>query len=182
MSELEQCFCPNEQCKDCGLRGHGNIGIRAKYGKDKNRDLLYCRTCGKRFAASRASALFGLHLPVETIRQIIHHAAEGVGVRATERLLELDKDTVNRGNLACRRALRTRAFRPADVTAIDRGPARRAVDLCKKKKCSGEPEELEKQYGQTWIWKAIDASTRQLITLWIGGRELDDARQMVRDL
>jgi hypothetical protein len=96
MSEIEQCFCPNEQCKDYSLRGHGNIGIRAKYGKDKNRDLLYCRTCGKRFAASRASALFGLHLPAETIRQIIHHAAEGVGVRATARLLGLDKDTVNR--------------------------------------------------------------------------------------
>ncbi|MGB5987206.1 MAG: hypothetical protein WBG37_18020 [Desulfobacterales bacterium] len=96
MSEFEQYFCPNDQCKDYGLRGHGNIGIRAKYGKDKNRDLLYCRTCGKRFAASRASALFGLHLPAETIRQIIHHAAEGVGVRATARLLGLDKDTVNR--------------------------------------------------------------------------------------
>lgn len=96
MSEFEQCFCPNEQCKNYGLRGHGNIGVRAKYGKDKNRDLLYCRTCGKRFAASRASALFGLHLPAETIRQIIHHAAEGVGVRATARLLGMDKDTVNR--------------------------------------------------------------------------------------
>ena len=96
MSEFEQYFCPNKPCKDYGLRGHGNIGIRAKYGKDKNRDLLYCRTCGKRFAASRASALFGLHLPAETIRQIIHHTAEGVGVRATARLLGLDKDTVNR--------------------------------------------------------------------------------------
>ena len=96
MSEFEQCFCPNEQCKDYGLRGHGNIGVRAKYGKDKNRVLLYCRTCGKRFAASRASALFGLHLPAETIRLIIHHAAEGVGVRATARLLGMDKDTVNR--------------------------------------------------------------------------------------
>ncbi|MCF6290655.1 MAG: hypothetical protein L3J03_06645 [Desulfobacterales bacterium] len=96
MSELEQCFCPNEQCKDYGLRDQGNISIRGKYGKDKSRTLLYCRTCGKRFSATRASALFGLHLPVETIRQIIHHAAEGVGVRATARLLGLDKDTVNR--------------------------------------------------------------------------------------
>lgn len=67
-----------------------------KYGKHKSRDLLYCRTCGKRFAASQTSALFGLHLPAETIRQIIHHTAEGVGVRATARLLGLDKDTVNR--------------------------------------------------------------------------------------
>lgn len=74
----------------------GNIAFRGKYGKDKSRDLLYCRTCGKRFAATRGSALFGLHLPAETIRQIIHHAAEGVGVRASARLLNLDKDTVNR--------------------------------------------------------------------------------------
>ena len=96
MSELEKCFCPNNQCKDYGLRGQGNIAIRGKYGKDKSRDLLYCRTCGKRFAATRANALFGMHLPAETIQQIIHHAAEGVGVRATARLLGLDKDTVNR--------------------------------------------------------------------------------------
>ena len=96
MRELEQCFCPNEQCKDHGLRSQGNIAVRGKYGKDKSRELLYCRICGKRFAATQASALFGLHLPAETIQQIIHHAAEGVGVRATARLLGLDKDTVNR--------------------------------------------------------------------------------------
>ena len=96
MSELDQSFCPNEQCKDYGLRGQGNIALRGKYGKDKSRDLLYCRTCGKRFASTRSSAMFGLHLPAETIRQIIHHAAEGVGVRATARLLGIDKDTVNR--------------------------------------------------------------------------------------
>jgi transposase-like protein len=96
MSEHAHCFCPNEHCKDYGLRGQGNIAIRGKYGKDNSRDLLYCRTCGKRFAATHASALFGLHVPTETIRQIIHHAAEGVGVRATARLLNMDKDTVNR--------------------------------------------------------------------------------------
>jgi transposase-like protein len=96
MRELEQFFCPNEQCKEYGLRGQGNIAFRGKYGKDKSRDLLYCRTCGKRFASTQGSALFGLHLPVAIIRQIIHHAAEGVGVRATARLLDLDKDTVNR--------------------------------------------------------------------------------------
>jgi transposase-like protein len=96
MNELEQCFCPNEQCKEYGLRGQGNIAVRGKYGKDKSRDLLYCRTCKVRFASTQASALFGLHIPAEMIRQIIHHAAEGVGVRATARLLGLDKDTVNR--------------------------------------------------------------------------------------
>ena len=96
MSDLATCFCPNTDCPDYGVRAHGNIAVRGKYGKEHNRELLYCRTCGTRFAASHASALFGLHLPSATIRAIIHHAAEGVGVRATARLLGLDKDTVNR--------------------------------------------------------------------------------------
>lgn len=56
------------------------------------------------------------------------------------------------------------------------------MDFCKKKKSSNDPGDIENQYGQTWIWTAIDASTRLLITFWIGGRELDDARRMLRDL
>ena len=96
MTEIENTFCPNKDCKDYGLRNHGNIAFRGKYGKSKTKDLLYCRTCGKRFASTRATAFFGLHLSDEKIEQIIHHAAEGVGVRATARLLNINKDTVNR--------------------------------------------------------------------------------------
>lgn len=96
MRELEQYFCPNEQCKEYGLRSQGNIAVRGKYGKGKSRDLLYCRTCGKRFAATRASALFWSSFASRDDSTNHHHAAEGVGVRATARLLELDKDTVNR--------------------------------------------------------------------------------------
>jgi len=96
MAGIENAFCPNKDCKDYGLQNHGNIAIRGKYGKDKTKDLLYCRTCGKRFASTRATAFFGLHVSDEKIAQIIHHAAEGVGVRATARLLNINKDTVNR--------------------------------------------------------------------------------------
>ena len=96
MTDVNNAFCPNIDCKDYGLQNHGNIAIRGKYGKDKDKDLLYCRTCGKRFASTRATAFFGLHLSDDKIAQIIHHAAEGVGVRATSRLLGINKDTVNR--------------------------------------------------------------------------------------
>ena len=96
MASIENAFCPNKDCKEYGLQNHGNISIRGKYGKDKKKDLLYCRTCGKRFAPTRATAFFGLHLTDDKIAEIIHHAAEGVGVRATSRLLSINKDTVNR--------------------------------------------------------------------------------------
>ncbi len=96
MENIHDAFCPNKDCSDSGLRNHGNIAFRGKYGKDKTKDLLYCRTCNKRFAATRSTAFFGLHLSDEQIAQIIHHAAEGVGVRATARLLSMNKNTVNR--------------------------------------------------------------------------------------
>jgi transposase-like protein len=96
MEDLSVYFCVNKSCKDYGRLNAGNISIRGTYGKDRSRILLYCKTCGKRFAETHSTAFFGLRLPAEKISQIIHHAAEGVGVRATARLLSLDKDTVNR--------------------------------------------------------------------------------------
>ena len=75
MNEIGDAFCPNKECKDYGLQNHGNITIRGKYGKDKTKDLLYCRTCGQRFASTRATAFFGLHLSDEKIEQIIHNFA-----------------------------------------------------------------------------------------------------------
>lgn len=96
MTDIENAYCPNENCKNYGIRNLGNIAFRGKYGKNKDKDLLYCRTCNKRFAPTRSTAFFGLHLSDEQIRKIIHHAAEGVGVRATSRLLNINKDTVNR--------------------------------------------------------------------------------------
>jgi IS1 family transposase len=56
------------------------------------------------------------------------------------------------------------------------------VDICKKKRCSGSQEDLDGQYGQTWIWTAIDTPSRLLIAFLVGGRELDDARKFLKDL
>lgn len=56
------------------------------------------------------------------------------------------------------------------------------MDFRKKKENSGSEEDIEKEYGRTWIWTAIDAPTRLLINFWIGGRCLEDARNMLKDL
>ena len=50
----------------------------------------------KTFCTDESDSIFWLHLSGEKIEQIIHYAAEGVGVRPTARLLGLNKDTVNR--------------------------------------------------------------------------------------
>jgi transposase-like protein len=92
--DFSQFFCPNKDCRHYGLRNQGNIKKRAIYGKDARR-LLICTTCKKRFAETRCTVFFGVKYSRETIRQILLHVAEGVGVRATARLLGLSKDGVN---------------------------------------------------------------------------------------
>jgi hypothetical protein len=75
MNEIDNAFCPNKDCKDYGLQNHGNITVRGKYGKDKTKDLLYCRTCGKRFASTRATArLLGINK--DTVNRVILRAGE----------------------------------------------------------------------------------------------------------
>jgi hypothetical protein len=72
-----------------------NIAKRGKYWKEQDKVLLYCRTRGQRFATTRDAPLFGAHLPITKVHQIIHLAAEGVSVRTTARFLGLAKNTVN---------------------------------------------------------------------------------------
>jgi len=58
--------------------------------------MLYCKTCKKRFSETKCTAFFGTKYSSKTIAQIIKATAEGNGVRATARIMELDKDAVNR--------------------------------------------------------------------------------------
>jgi transposase-like protein len=120
IENLKFYSCPNKSCSQYGLIDAGNISVRCKYGKN-DRTMLYCRTCGQRFSATRETAFFGSHLSSEIIKQIIRHAAEGVGVRATARLLKMDKDTVDnvvlRVGRHCAEAL-SRLLRSLDLTEV----------------------------------------------------------------
>ena len=93
--DLTTKSCINQNCKDYGNAGLGNIGTRGTYAKDK-RPLLYCKTCGKRFGMTRGTAMFGIKTSLDQVSSIVHHAAEGMGIRATARVLDMDKNTVNR--------------------------------------------------------------------------------------
>jgi hypothetical protein len=66
MNESDYAFRPNKDCIDYGLQNLVHITICGKYGKDKTKDLLYRRTCGKRFTSTSATAFFELHLSDRT--------------------------------------------------------------------------------------------------------------------
>jgi LacI family transcriptional regulator len=72
------------------------LTVCARYGKDKRRRMLYCRSCKARFSERKGTPLFGSQLTEEKALSIFEHPAERNGVRATARLVKVNRNTVVR--------------------------------------------------------------------------------------
>src|SRR3954467_14607938 len=94
--DLSHFCCQNEQCPDYGKRGIGTLTVCARYGKDKQRRMLYCRSCKARFSERKGTPLFGSQLTEEKALSLFEHLAERTGVRATARLVKVNRNTVVR--------------------------------------------------------------------------------------
>jgi len=96
MDDLSRYCCQNKDCPDCGKRGLGNLTVCGRFGKGKRLRLLYCRTCKARFSERKGTPLFQARLSEEKILGLGAHVAEGCGVRKTERLMHVARNTVIR--------------------------------------------------------------------------------------
>jgi LacI family transcriptional regulator len=96
MDDLSRFCCLNPDCPEHGKRGAGNLSVTSRYGPGESRRMLRCRTCKARFSERKGTPLFGSHLPAEKAISVLHHIAEGSGVRKTGRLVGVSRETVAR--------------------------------------------------------------------------------------
>ena len=130
MDDLTRFCCQKPDCALYGRRGAGNLSVCDRYGKSHRIRLLYCNACKSRFSERKGTPLFDCRLPDEVARSVLAHLDEGCGVRQTERLVGVHRDTVTRlaraaGGHAHDAHDELVAFSPSDP----RGPARREVVL-----------------------------------------------------
>ncbi len=96
MDDLSGFCCLNSDCPDRGRRGAGNLTVTSRYGPEKSRRMLRCRTCKARFSERKGTPLFDARLPQEKVESVLEHVAEGCGVRQTGRLCRVAPNTVAR--------------------------------------------------------------------------------------
>jgi len=82
-------FCPNADCPDKGRVGVGNIGIHSQ----KERRYC-CTTRGKTFAATRGTAFYRVHHPVELMVLMVTLLGHGCPPQAIVAAFGLDERTV----------------------------------------------------------------------------------------
>jgi LacI family transcriptional regulator len=99
MDDPSRWCCQNRDCPDYGRRGHGNLSVCGRYGTQQRYRLLYCKTCKARFSERKGTPLFDCRLPRDKLLAVLHHLAEGCGVRQTARLVGVNKNTVVRLSL-----------------------------------------------------------------------------------
>src|SRR5262245_38531006 len=76
MDDLSAFCCLNPSCADLGKRGHGNLTVTMRYGPNKSRRMLRCRTCTTRFSERKGTPLFDARLPPERVNDVLAHVAE----------------------------------------------------------------------------------------------------------
>jgi transposase-like protein len=96
MDDLARFYCQNAACPLHGQRNAGNLSVCDRYGTHQQIRLLYCKACKARSSERKGTALFHSCLPQEKAVSVLEHLVEGVGVRQTERLVRVHRDTVMR--------------------------------------------------------------------------------------
>ena len=96
MDDLARFCCLNSECPNHGKRGVGNLTVTGRYGPDKLRRMLRCRTCTALFSERKGTPLFDSRLPPGRAESVLEHVAEGCGVRQTGRLCRVNRGTVGR--------------------------------------------------------------------------------------
>ncbi len=125
MDDLSRFCCLNSDCPDHGKRASGNLTVTGRYGPEKSRRMLRCRTCKARFSERNGTPLFDARLPPEKVESVLEHVAEGCGVRQTGRLWRVAPNTVARySRIAGEHAKAAHDELVALSAPDDRGPLR----------------------------------------------------------
>jgi IS1 family transposase/transposase-like protein len=89
--DWETLYCPNRNCSQYGIPfGEGRM---VKNGTSYGRPQALCRACGSSVALSYGTAYYGLEAEPAIFELAVRALAEGNSLRATGRIVQIDKDT-----------------------------------------------------------------------------------------
>lgn len=91
--DYSTCYCQSQRCSLFGKTG--SSAQLKLHDWQRGGPRFRCLLCDTIISASTGTAYAGIRTDLETYRRGVKALAEGVSIRATSRLVEVDKDTVN---------------------------------------------------------------------------------------
>lgn len=181
---ISDFFCHSHACDYFGIRDADNLVFRGYSGQSKNIRMVYCLSCRKSYSERRGTVLFNTKMSHEKAVSVLEHLREGVGVRATARLVRVNKNTV----YTLARRAGEHAVRMHDELAKT-SPQSREIQfdekwsfVDKKDKNLTDDEKLEAAKGSSWDHVAEDAENRFVLSVVPGKRSPESCCKLIEDV
>src|SRR5919199_821752 len=167
-------FCPNPDCAYRGWVGWGNLRANGHPTGGAWRQLL-CIACRGYFLETLGTIFHGKRVPVELIVRVIACLAEGLGIRGTARVFEVDPNTVLHWLVEATEQLRAfsrHVLHDVRVRQVQLDELFAVLSAVKDGEV-GEAEAIERlERSPQWVWVAMDPESKLLLTIEVGDRTL----------
>src|SRR5438445_5043689 len=177
-------FCPNPDCAYRGWVGWGNLRANGHPNGGPWRQLL-CVVCRRYFLETLGTLLHGKRASVERIVRVIACLAEGLGIRGTARVFEVDPNTVLQWLVEAAEQLRVFSqhfLHDVSVRQVQLDELFALLSAVKNGAVS-EADAIERlERSPQWVWVAMDPESKLLLAIDVGNRTLAMAQRVVHQV
>jgi IS1 family transposase len=177
-------FCPAPNCAYHGWLGHGNIRSNGHPGGQTWRQLQ-CVSCQGYFYETHGTIFHGKRSSPELIVQVIACLAEGLGIRGTARVFEIDANTVLKWLVEAAEQLHAFSayfLRELQINQIQLDELYAVLSAVRDGEMSEAQATRQLSRSPHWVWTAIDPETKLLLSVQEGNRTLAMAQAMLHQI
>lgn len=154
--------CPKPHCSYHGWRGRGNIRANGHPGGQSWRQLQ-CVSCHGYFSETHGTLFHGKRASPERIVRVIACLAEGLGIRGTARVFEIDPNTVLQWLVEAAEQLQAlSAYFPSElqINQLQLDALYAVLSAVREGEVS-EADAIESlSRSPHWVWTAIDPESK----------------------
>ena len=177
-------FCPHTDCDHRGWLGRGNLRANGHPNGGPWRQF-HCTSCQGYFPEHHGTLFHGKQAAVELIVRVLACLAEGLGIRATARVFEVDANTVL--SWLVEAAEHLRAFSASFLCDLHlEQPQLDEVYAVLRARKAGEISDDEAikrlERSPSWVWTAMDPQSKLLVVVDVGNRTLAMAQRVVHQV
>jgi IS1 family transposase len=177
-------FCPNPDCAYRGWGGWGHLRANGHPNGGPWRQLL-CVACHRYFLETLGTIFHGKRASVELIVRVIACLAEGLGIRGTARVFEVDPNTVLQWLVEAAEQLRAfsrHVLHEVRVRQVQLDELFALLSAVKDGAVSAAAAIERLERSPSWVWVAMDPESKLLLTIDVGDRTLAMAQRMIHQV
>jgi IS1 family transposase len=174
-------FCPHHNCDYRGWLGLNNLRANGHPNGGPWRQF-YCLGCNGFFPEHHGTIFYGKQAEVERIVHVLACLAEGLGIRATARVFEVEANTVLHWLVeAAEQLMAFSAYFLCDlhVNQLQLDELYAVLSAVKDGEITETKAIKRLSRSPHWVWVAIDPVTKLLVTIDVGERTQAMAQRFV---